>query len=398
MSQSTMREFPSARPDPFTPPKELAEFREGPPSRIRFPDGNEYWLLSRYADVRAVLADARFSADDTKPGFPQMLVAAEPGQLSFTRMDNPEHNRLRTMVISEFSVRRVATMRKWIQRIVDELLDGMERAREKDQGPVDLVRMFAVPLPTRIICELLGVPYSDHEFLRSRSATVICSTDPEVAVAANVELFEYVERLAVDKKRAPSEDDLLGRLAIRANQGELTHKELVAMGRALLVAGHETTVHSLSLGVLALLSHPDQLRALRADPNMLAPTVEELLRYLTITQGPMARMALEPVEVGGVMIGAGEGVIISLLSANRDPECVAAPDRLDVGRYQGHHFAFGFGAHQCIGAPLAKAEMEIGIDRLFSRFPDLRLACDLKDLNFRDEAPVYGIHELPVTW
>ncbi|QFG25817.1 cytochrome P450 [Actinomadura sp. WMMB 499] len=386
--------FPVHRDDPLDPPAEYAALLDGPPVRVRMPDGSEPWMVSRLADVRAVLADPRLSADDQLPNFPHVLpLPPVPGALSFLRMDDPEHARLRRTLTAEFTVRRVNLMRPGITETVDALLDAMV-----GQGPpADLVSEFALPLPSLVICRLLGVPYRDHDFFQDRSAESL-RTDitQEEAGAAFGELAAYLDGLVAEKEREPT-DDLLGRVARRVRAGDLEHAEAVAMARLLLLAGHETTANMIALGTFTLLRHPDELDRLRADPALIRPAMEELLRYLTIVHRGTQRVTLEPVEVGGVTIGAGEGVIVALAAADRDPGAFADPGVFDPARPPGHHVAFGFGAHQCIGQTLARLEMEIAFARMLDRLPGLALACAPGEVRFRDSV-VYGVRELPVTW
>ncbi|TDD79666.1 cytochrome P450 [Actinomadura rubrisoli] len=383
-------QFPGRRTDPFHPPAELAV---GPPARVRLRNGSEHWLISRLDEARDVLTDPRFSADDQHPGFPRAFpLPPEPGALSFLRMDDPEHGRLRRVLTTEFTVRRINAMRPAIERMVDDLLDGLE-------PPVDLVSRFAFPLPSLVICDLLGVPYADHDFFQERSmASLSLVLSKEETAAALADLGEYLSRLVRDKVRRPT-DDLLGRVAERrVITGELTEDELAVMARLLLVAGHETTANLLAFGTLSLLRHPAQLAALRADPALVRPAVEELLRHLTITHLGLPRVALEPVDVGDVRVSAGEGVLVYLSSANRDADHFEEPDALNIHRPPVHHVAFGYGMHQCIGQTLARVELDVAFARLFARFPDLRLDCDVSDIRFRDGEFVYGVHALPVTW
>jgi cytochrome P450 len=386
--------LPVHRDDPLHPPVKFAELRDGPPSRVRMPDGTEHWLVARHADVRAVLADPRFSAVDTRPSYPRLFpLPPAPGALSFLRMDDPEHGRLRRMLTAEFTVRRTNMMRPGITATVDALLDQMEVTGP----PVDLVEAFALPLPSLVICQLLGVPYQDHDFFQARAAEIVSlEAAEEEADAAFRSVAAYLDRLVADKESEPT-DDLLGRAAERVRAGELGHEELVAMARLLLLAGHETTANMIGLGTLTLLWHPAELARLRSDPELARPAVEELLRFLTIVHRGTSRVAMEPAEVGGVMIGAGEGVVIALPAANRDPEEFPAPDTLDVGRTPGHHVAFGFGMHQCIGQTLARVEMEIAFTRLLDRFPGLALACEDEEIQLRNTL-IYGVRSLPVTW
>ncbi|XVQ08543.1 cytochrome P450 [Spirillospora sp. CA-255316] len=386
--------FPLNRANAFDPAPEFAVLREGPPSRVSLPDGTEHWLVSRHADVREALAHPGLSADDTHPAFPRLFpLPPAPGALSFLRMDDPDHGRLRRALAAEFTVRRTSRLRPGITAAVDALLDAMATG----DPPADLVEHFALPLPSLVICRLLGVPYTDRDFFQSRSvATLSLTLTDEETDAAFGELADYLDGLVADKEREPT-DDLLGRAAARVNAGELGHGELVAIARLLLIAGHETTANMIGLGTLALLSRPDQLALLRDDPGLIPQAVEELLRYLTVVQRGTSRVTAEPVRLGGVAIPAGEGVIIALPSANRDPDRYADPDSLDLTRSARHHVAFGFGMHQCIGQTLARVEMEIAFGRLLERFPGLALACDPSELRFRDSI-VYGVERLPVTW
>ncbi|HEX2316545.1 MAG TPA: cytochrome P450 [Thermomonospora sp.] len=387
---------PTRRSDPFHPPEGFAALRQGPPVRVRLPSGRDAWLVSRYADARAVLADPRFSADDSHPEFPRRSARpATSGGLSFLRMDDPDHGRLRRMLTSEFTVRRITAMRPGILRVVTGLLDELERG----SPPVDLVERFALPLPSLVICRLLGVPYEDHAFFQSRSMTILStSVAPERAAAGFAELAAYLDRLVAAREREPT-DDLLGRLAARhVATGALGRAELVAIARLLLIAGHETTANMLALSVLTLLRHPAQLAALRADPSLIRPAVEELLRFLSVVQNGVFRVTREPVEVGGARLEAGEGVVVALPSANRDAGHYRDPDTLDIRRPNGHHLAFGHGAHQCLGQTLARVELEIALTELLARFPALDLAAPLEDLRFRDDITVYGVYALPVRW
>ncbi|GGV05091.1 cytochrome P450 [Actinomadura cremea] len=386
--------FPVHRDDPLHPPAEYAGLLDGPPVRVLLPDGTEHWMVTRHADVRAVLADPRLSADDTLPNFPNVLSLPQaPGALSFLRMDDPEHARLRRTLTAEFTVRRVDRMRPGITETVDALLDAMI-----EQGPpAELVSEFALPLPSLVICRLLGVPYADHDFFQDRSAESLrLDITQDEAGAAFGELAAYLDGLVADKEREPT-DDMLGRVARRVRSGELGHDEAVAMARLLLLAGHETTANMIGLGTFTLLRHPDELARLRADPALIRPAMEELLRYLTIVHRGTQRIAREPVEVGGVTIAPGEGVVVALSAADRDPGAFADPDVFDPARPPGHHVAFGFGAHQCIGQTLARVEMEIAFTRMLDRLPGLAPACAPEELRFRDSV-VYGVHALPVTW
>jgi cytochrome P450 len=383
---------------PFDPAPALrARQREGPLVRVRLWDGSTPWLVTRHTELRALLADPRVSADIRRPGYPlQTPIDPEQAALSFILMDDPEHARLRRMVLAVFAVRRVEAMRPGVRRIVDELLDVMLAGPK----PVDLVEAFALPAPSLVISDLLGVPYDDHEFFQSNSRTIINrDATHEQRMAAILRMGEYLGGLLGQKIASPG-DDLLSGLAERIKAGELSVPEAVQMGILMLLAGHETTANMIALGTLALLENPDQLTLLREtdDPTVIASAVEELLRYLTITHGGLRRVALEDIEIGGQVIRAGEGLIMVSETANWDPAVFPDPDRIDVRRDARRHVAFGFGVHQCLGQSLARMELQVVYPTLLRRIPTLRLAADVAQLPFKDDGFVYGVYELPVSW
>lgn len=400
-STDELPEFPMARAAgcPFDPPPALRELREeGPLTRVRLWDGSTPWLVTRYAEQRALLSDRRVSADPARPGYPRQAAAGSGGsRIGFILMDDPEHARLRRMVAAPFVVKRVEAMRPRVRRIVDDQIDELLAG----PNPADLVEAFALPVPSLVICDLLGVPYADHAFFQDNSKMLIKrAATPEQRGAAGRNLAGYLDGLLGDKLAEPG-DDLLSRLAERVTAGELTRQEAAQMGVLLLLAGHETTANMIALGTLALLRNPDQLAALRDtdDPGRVAGAVEELLRYLNITHGGRRRVALEDIEVDGHTIRAGEGLIMANDAGNRDPDAFDGdPDRLDIDRAARHHVAFGFGVHQCLGQPLARLELQIVYGTLYRRVPSLALATDLADIPFKHDGFVYGVYELPVTW
>jgi cytochrome P450 len=364
---------------------------------VRLWDGSEPWLVTRYADQRAVLGDARVSADTDSPGYP---TKASPeggeGKLSFIMMDDPEHTRLRRMVTAPFAVKKVEALRPAVQRIVDGLIDGMLSR----PGPVDLVEEFALPIPSLVICELLGVPYDDHAIFQEHTKTMVRTTaTPEQRGAATREMAGYLAGQIAERLAEPK-DDLLSSIAGRVTAGEIDHQEATEMALLLLIAGHETTANMIALGTLALLHNPDQLALLREsdDPKFVAGAVEELLRYLHITHLGRRRAVTEDIEVAGQVVKAGEGVIMVNEIANRDPEVFPDPDRLDLTRDARRHVAFGFGVHQCLGQPLARMELQVVYGTLYKRIPTLKPACALEDVRFKNDAFIYGVHELPVSW
>ncbi|MGW1840126.1 cytochrome P450 [Streptomyces sp. NPDC002067] len=379
---------------PFDPAPAV-HHTEGPVVRATLWDGSPVWLVTRHQDVRDVLGDARFSADSHQPGFPFLSpgvrVIAEDSSFSFIRKDDPEHARLRRMLTADFMIKKVEAMRPQVQRITDDLLDRMTDGRTS----ADLVAEFALPLPSLVICLLLGVPYEDHAFFQERSRVLLTlhSTPDEVRASQN-ELLGYLEELAAKKRREP-DDAIISRLVAR---GELSDEAVAGMGRLLLIAGHETTANMTALGTLTLLRNPEQLAKLRAEPSLIKGAVEELLRYLTIIHNGVPRAATEDVTVGGTLIRAGEGVLCTLNAANRDETVFPGGDTLDVTRDARRHVAFGFGIHQCLGQPLARVEMQIALETLLRRLPDLHLTVPFEEIPFRHDMNIYGVHALPVGW
>ncbi len=394
-------EFPMTRAAgcPFDPPPAARALQEEAPlKRVKLWDGSTPWLVTRYAEQRTLLADPRVSADISRPGYPSPAPLPKGGGsgISFILMDNPEHARLRRMVTAPFTIRRTEKLRPAVQRIVDDQLDGLLAG----PNPVDLVEAFALPVPSLVICELLGVPYADHGFFQENSKVIIRrDAKPEERAAGHRALIGYLDELMGEKLAEPA-DDLLSGLATRVNAGELTRVEAAQMGVLLLIAGHETTANMIALGTLALLEHPDQLKLLREadDPKLVASAVEELLRYLNITHNGRRRLALEDIEIAGETVRAGEGMIMANDIANRDPDVFPDGDRLDLSRDAHRHIAFGFGVHQCLGQPLARLELQVVYSTLYRRIPTLALATEVGKVPFKHDGSVYGVYELPVTW
>lgn len=367
-------------------------------AKVRLPDGKTVWAVTSHKHIRTVLSDPRFSSNRRHPGFPTLFrESPPPSDLKplLLDLDPPEHGVARRAVLGEFTLQRVAALAPRIQQIVDEHIDAMLAGPR----PVDLVHAFSLPVPSLVICELLGVPYADHEFFQTRSAQLVSrKTPPEAAMQAVGELMSYLGKLVAQKAQNPT-DDLLGRLIRKQREhGDVDYEDVTGMAFLLLIAGHETTANMISLSTLALLQHPEKLTALRQDPSKTPAAVEELLRYFTIAELAVGRVAKEDVEVGGVLIRAGEGVLILANTGNRDPEVFENPDELDLERGARNHLAFGFGPHQCLGQNLARLELQIVINTLFRRIPGLRPAVPVEELPFKDDSIVYGIHEFPVTW
>ncbi|GAA1912186.1 cytochrome P450 [Streptantibioticus ferralitis] len=392
--------LPTRRGCPFDPPDEYGVLRQRQPiSRLAFPDGKTGWLFTRYEDVRGLLADVRFSSDRRRASSPVRAFPIRIGDPrvpgSLIGMDPPEHTRYRRLVTRWFTVRRMRELAPRIDRIVADHLAAMDRTGP----PVDLVGEFARPIPSLVICELLGVPYGDRTDFQRWTAALFRLDEPKESVfAARDALWEYVRELVVAKRRQPDEALLSQLIHSEDPSAGLTDQELTGVGQLLLIAGHETTANMLALGTFALLCHPEQSRILRERPDLVDNAVEELLRYLTIVQFGIVRVAREDVEVAGVRVRAGETVVASIAAANRDPAQFPEPDELDITRSAAHHIAFGHGVHQCLGQQLARMEMRTAYPALFGRFPALRLAVPADQVPLRDDMFIYGVHRLPVTW
>lgn len=387
---------------PMHPPAALTKLRSGPSaSRVTLWEGSEVWLVTAYEEVRAILGDRRFTAVTSAPGFPMMTPASkvlrsQPKSASFIRMDDPDHSRLRSMLTRHFLPRAAEELRPRIATMLDS---SLSRIRETAERPVDLVSMLALPVASRVIAMLLGIPVEDEDFFEKRSAVLIDRghTIEEITTARD-DLDAYLRRIVQQRVKEPA-DDLISQIVVeRANAGNLDVEELVPMFRLLLVAGHGTTASQVSLSLLSLLSEPELRSRLRDEPTHLPQAVDELLRFHSIVQNGLARAATEDVTVGDIVIRAGEGVVLSLSAANRDPERFPLPDELDADRDARRHLAFGHGVHQCLGQWLAKVEVEEILAAVLRWMPDAELAVPAEELEFRHEVSSYGLVALPVTW
>jgi cytochrome P450 len=315
----------------------------------------------------------------------------------FPRLDDPEHNRLRRMMSRDFTFRRAEAMRPQIQGYVDKFLGDMITSGP----PADLVRSFALPVPSLVICLLLGVPYEDHEFFQRHSTTGVDSKASEQQRAeSSLALFTYMFELVARREREPG-DDLMSRLVTdHVATGELSRETAAMNGIILLAAGHETTASMISLGTLALLQNPALFARLgqTEDPAEIANLVEELMRYLTIVHSLVDRVATEDLTIGGQLVRAGETVLMNLPAGNWDGDFVADPESFDARRATRGHLAFGYGVHQCIGANLARVELQVALATLARRLPTLHLAVPAAELRFLNDKEIYGLDELPLRW
>jgi cytochrome P450 len=401
MTADTQRSpgYPMAREDPLHPPAALGLLRgRDAITKVRLFNGEEAWLVTRHADARALLRDRRLSADATRPHFPMLFAGRQRlvRRPSFIRMDEPAHSVLRRMLTTDFMVRHIERLRPRIQEVMDELVDDVLEGTP----PADLVEAVTLPLPSLVICELLGVPYGDHEFFQQRTRTLLSQTASadDLAAAAD-ELFDYLDHLVTEQELEPG-PGLVGRLILeRRRTGQLDHDGLVSMVLLLLVAGHETTANMTALSVLSLIQDRPLFDALQARPERVTDAVEELLRFHTIVQTGLPRVATEDIPVGDRIIPAGDGVIVSLAAANRDGEAFDDPDALDLSRTDARrHVAFGFGIHACLGQSLARMELAVALTTMTRRMPGLRLAIPLEQVAFRHDMGIYGVHALPVLW
>ncbi|KRV49159.1 cytochrome [Wenjunlia vitaminophila] len=390
--------LPTHREQPLDPPEVLGQLRsEQPIAPMTFPDGHRGWLVTRHDQVKAILADPRFSsrASAKHLAFPSDRAALDlegdmpPGQ--FEHMDPPEHTKYRKLLAGQFTLRRMKQLTPRIEKIAADHVAAIRR-----QGPpADLVKDFAVPMSAQVICELLGIPVEDRERFEAASSSLLSlDISPEEAMGAMGNLLGLLGEL-VQRKAVEPTDDLLSGLV---SSGELNPAELVGATLLLLVAGHETTANQLALGTYTLLREPEQMAKLRADESLIEGAVEELLRYLTIVHIGVQRTPLEEVEIDGVVLKPGEAVLLHLPTANRDPKRFPDPDRLDVTRKALGHLTFSHGIHQCLGQQLARIELRVGYSTLLREFPELRLAEPDVELPMRSNMTVYGVHRLPVAW
>ena len=374
-----------------------AVLREHTPIRhVVLPSGLPVWLVTGYEEARAVAADPRFSSQRVYDRMHRMVLGedeeslfSEDFAMNLLNLDPPDHTRLRKLVAKTFTTRAIAPLRPRIEQIADELLDAMA-----GQDSVDLLEAYAYPLPIRVITELLGVPFDDRDQFTQWSKTMVDGGATEAAGAATMQMAGYLHGLIAAKRETPT-DDLLTQLVHTSEDGDqLSPSELIAVSVVLLVGGFETTVNLISGGILSLSQHPDQLALLRADRGLMPTAIDEFLRHETPNLLSSPRYTTEEVEIAGVVIPAGDFVMVSWLATNRDPARFTDPDRLDITRPMGGHLGFGHGLHFCLGAPLARLEGEIAFGRLLDRFADIEVLSAVDDLRWRDSTAMHGLESL----
>ncbi|WP_037855063.1 cytochrome P450 [Streptomyces sp. NRRL S-340] len=397
MTISDPQAFPFHETDELLIEPEFEELRANQPMcPVRLAHGEPAWLVTRYEDVKTVLGDSRFSRaeaaarDEPRTRYHRGLSG------NILAFDPPEHTRLRRVVAKAFTARRVEQLRMRAQDIADGLVDAMTVRG----APADLVADFALPLPVTVICELLGVPLEDRTRFRLWSDALLSTTRfrPEEVERYADELSAYMASLVAERRKEPR-DDLLGvMVAARDEEDRLSEDELVAMGVSVLVAGHETTASQIPNFVYTLFEHPGELSRLRADLDLVPQAVEELMRFVPLGSGGVARYALEDVELSGGVVRAGEPVVASNASANRDTAVYTCPEKLDLTRQEASHVGFGHGPHHCLGAQLARMELQVALRTLLERLPGLRLAGTAEDLVWKAGAGVKGLQKMLVTW
>ncbi|MGW4244153.1 cytochrome P450 [Nocardia sp. NPDC004722] len=398
-THTEVRQYPFGEPVRLDPhPMAAKLLREEPISRILLPFGGEAWLVTRYADVRSVLSDARFSRAATVGRTDVPRVRETPALPNIpTSMDPPELTRLRKLTMTAFTARRVQELRPRAERIVEDMLTAMTAAG----SPADLVEALALPVPVTIICEMLGVPAEHQHRFRDFSDAIMSTTavSDEERVAAYLAVAEYLTEQIAERRAHPS-DDLLGALvAARDNKDRLSEDELITLGITLLVAGHETTANQIANFVYVLLTTDGAWTRLHDDPDLVPDAIEELLRHTQLSNGgAFARIATEDVELSGVRIRAGETVFVDLQTANRDESVFPDPETLDLARHHNSHLTFGHGFHHCVGAQLARLELQVTLTALLRRFPDLRLAVPAEDVEWKTGMLLRGPRALPVAW
>jgi cytochrome P450 len=387
---------PRAPGCPLAPPAEFVEWRDEPGLRRAMYQGRPAWVVSRYQDIRAALVDPRLSAD-TIPDSIMPTGTDDHAPVMFARIDDPEHHRLRRMMTGVFTFRGTDAMRPQIQELVDQHLDAMIA----NGPPADLVRDFALPVPSLVIALLLGVPPEDLEFFQHNTTVGMdMRSSEEQKAQAFGAMYVYILEL-VDRKDHSPGDDLISHLVTDyVATGQLNRETAAMTGVIMMQAGHETTANMIALGTVALLEHRDVFDRLGQsdDRAVIANIVEELMRYLTIVHSQVDRVATEDLTIGGQLIRAGDMVVMNLPAGNWDSDFVDNPEALDVDRNVRGHLGFGYGVHQCIGQNLARVEMQTAFATLARRLPGLRLAVTPIELRFKGESDIYGMKELPVTW
>lgn len=389
--------LPRQRPHPFDIPEEYEELRaQAPISRFVWPNGVEGWLVTTYDHIRALLADKRLSIDRAGNMPPSLAIGRKPVMMprSLVAMDPPEHTKWRRLILRDLTPGKARALEP---RITEITRDHLNRMRE--QGPpTDLLSALAFPVPSMIICELLGVPASDQEFFQQQThiRSSVAST-PEQVDEATIALVDYLTGVCADKQRHPV-DDLLSHLGTAQVDGEPVSLDyMVGMAMLLLLAGHETTASTIGIGAAHLMGDRRLIGEL-GTVESAERLVEEILRMHSIIQYGVTRRATADLEIGGVRIASGEWVTCLLASGNRDESVYQCPHAIDTAQPPVQHLTFGHGVHQCVGMSLARVELRVVLRELFAQLPTLRSRRPVEELRYRDDMFVYGLYDLPVEW
>ncbi|MFB7085684.1 cytochrome P450 [Streptomyces sp. NPDC056296] len=398
MNQPVAREADA----PLDPPAEYSRLREDQPIvKVRFPNGSAGWLVTRFEEGSQVFTDPRLSArrprHDTPEGEISEAGEDAPFDAGFVMMDEPEHGAHRRLLTARFTPKAVQNkLQPYLDRIVDEHLDAIAVGPET----FDFVQAMALPIPCLVICELLGVPYEDRDGFHEATVDLMdMAKSREERDKGAHWLIDHITKLVADKRRTDATDGILAEL-INTADGEdsaLTEKQLIGLGVLLLFAGHDTTAAMMGLSALTLLTHHEQRDQLLAHPEKIGTTVEELMRYLTIVQFGLGRVAKEDLDIAGAQIKQGDLVVVAMNAANRDPRAFTDPDTLDIDRKMARHMGFGYGVHACLGQNVARAELKTVLPKLFQRFPNLRLATPLEEVPMDFTGTNYGVRKLMVT-
>jgi cytochrome P450 len=371
--------------------------------RVTTPAGDPAWLVTSYHAVKQLLNDPRLGRShphpERAPRYTDAVIIGQP--VGSPETEQAEHAQMRALLTRSFSARRMEMLRPRVQELADGLIDGLLRATP----PVDFHAAVSFPLPVLVICQLLGVPFDDRENFRRWSDDAADMTDAHRSRAGWGQLFAYMFQLLGRKREQPAEDVISDLLATQAYSAALTDHGIAQLAAGLLFAGHETTVSAIDRGVVLLATNPAQLRALRADPTLISPMVEEVLRHPDPVQpadvprpGGLPRYAHADIDVDGVTIAAGDLVLLALHEANVDTSVFPRPHEFDVSRVDNPHMTFGHGSHYCIGAPLARIELQVVLGTLVNRVPGLRLAVPVEQLRPKSHLLTGGVAELPVAW
>lgn len=393
---TTVSRFPVQRGCPFAAPAEYGEWRQDEPvKKVQLRNGSPAWVLTRHADLKQVLASTDFSTRPSTAKLRGGVVVARGEDTNLLYMDQPMHSNFRKMLVREFSAKRVNELRPDIEAIVDQRIDAMIETG----GPLDLIQHFCLPVPSMTTCQLMGVPWENHEAFEHWSATLTqIGGDPETFATTLAEYNDYMDGVVRDKTKNPGSDILSRLVTTRVRDGEMTHEQVVGFAMLLLIAGHETTATQLGMGFVIAMIHPEVRTVVGTEEQHWGRVVEEMLRMSSISDVIPIRTALTDVTIAGQHIAAGDVIVSTLAGANFDPNVFEDPETFDPSRDNRNHVAFASGLHSCLGQSLARAELVIAFSRLFKRLPDIRLAVPIDTIRYNHDQFTFGPSELPVVW